>query len=364
MVRLLKGAIIKVTLGCNLNCVYCGTESAVTKRNPKTIEEKFVRNFLDEIFSLDEKLRYFQIIWHGGEPLLTTHQFFDKICTDMEDLSSSYGVKTIHHIQTNATLVSDDYCKVLKKHGFKLGISCDGPAEINDLFRVYPNGRGSYDSIQKSANLLRNNGLDFGMLAVITKESIKYSDKIYRTSKKIGAKGLKVNPLKPYGRGMDVKAPSPSEYSNFLRKLFNIWINDAEVHGCVPLQSMVEGLLTGNTNLCTFDKEGCSEWLSLTPDGGVYPCEEYINNPEFRLGSVNENAKQWFCSSGWKTLHNCMRKKSESCSAKCNYRQICNGGCTKSFLIFGERNYCLSSAYDYISDYLCNAGRISSCAKT
>ncbi|MEM2661624.1 MAG: radical SAM protein [Nitrososphaeria archaeon] len=355
----LKGVILKTTPFCNLSCSYCYNNSPSFRK--KNLDYKLLNLdphnltlFLEKIFVSEEinLTRPFQIIWHGGEPLLLDATYLEVMCSEVLDMSSNYGIKITNIIQTNGTTLTETHCKVLKHYNFRVGLSCDGPEEICNLYRKLPNGTGAFNLITKGANLLRSYGLTFGIIATVTKESIGYCKEIYNTSKLLGAKALRVKSLRPVGRGADLSPLHPVDYIRFLKELFDVWIKDCDVYGCSPLEDIAYGLITGRTSLCVFDGSSCSYWLTLTQSGDIYPCEELTAYPIFKLGKISGDLRTWIGSEGWKKLRYFLELKKKSCPSKCNYKSICNGGCLMNFLIFNRVYYCYEELFNYIDNTL------------
>src|SRR5262249_49834738 len=119
------------------------------------------------------------ILWHTGEPLVPGISFykeqFDIITKLLPD-----SISITHSIVTNGTLINDDWCEFFLENRVRVGVSCDGPAEIHDSHRVTRSGIGTFDNVLRGINLLNDHGVDFYVLSVLTEPSLRRPDLLYK----------------------------------------------------------------------------------------------------------------------------------------------------------------------------------------
>lgn len=167
--------IIKPTHICNLACDYCFNEDP---RDP-IMTIKTLDRVIEQSFSYVSKQAgnpFVSFIWHGGEPMVAKIGFYKEVIK-LQNLHSQ-GIKYSNTIQTNGTLINDDWIEFLKNSNFNISISLDGPREINDKVRNYRGKKSSFDKVMAGINLVRAAGLQFGIPLVISKANKDEADKL------------------------------------------------------------------------------------------------------------------------------------------------------------------------------------------
>lgn len=168
--------IIQPTPFCNINCDYCYLpDRNSTKRIPIHILSRVIESiFADGL--IGERL---SIVWHAGEPLALPIDFYKQAFQAINTLPIERE-KITHFIQTNGTLINEQWCEFIKEHTINLGLSIDGPAFIHDAHRKTRRGSGTHAQIMKGVETLRRHDIDFHVIAVITEQSLDYPDEIFR----------------------------------------------------------------------------------------------------------------------------------------------------------------------------------------
>jgi len=165
---------------CNLNCEYC---FYLEKQALFAPDEKY--RMADEVLSAfitnyitSQPTPVVEFVWQGGEPTLLGIDFFKKVIELQKHFS---GTKTItNSLQTNGTLLTDEWCAFLKKHKFMVGISLDGPKEIHDRYRRDRKGKGSFERVMRGLQLLQKHKVEYNVLACVARETAKYPLMVYR----------------------------------------------------------------------------------------------------------------------------------------------------------------------------------------
>lgn len=157
--------IVKPTFNCNFRCGYCYLTNT-TKLDSYIMSVDTVKKLIDQIVDLKcfNKRRPISFIWHGGEPLLWGAENY----RDIFEYTEKYKGQLIftHSIQTNLTLINDEYIELFKKYKVRIGFSLDGPKDINDRLRKKIDGSGSFDTIIQNLKKCRDAGLDVGAIIV------------------------------------------------------------------------------------------------------------------------------------------------------------------------------------------------------
>jgi uncharacterized protein len=288
------------------------------------MSEKILIASIKSIFSLPaDKITF---IWHGGEPLSAGINFFNS-AMKFQNQYKSKNITFRNNIQTNATLINSEWINFFKLHNFNIGISIDGPEEIHNLHRVFPNGKGSFSNVLSGIHLVQENKLDFGCLAVITNNSTKKAEDIFNFF--INEKILSFDVL-PCIDFIDDKnyAISSLNYANFLIELFDLWFNNDDPRIKIRFfDNILLSMLGGKVLLCKFSGN-CSNFFTIKENGDIFPCDKFIGNPELKLGNICEdNLDDILKSNNFKYFSFDVGLISIACQ-KCKWLSLCNGGCS------------------------------------
>ncbi len=341
-------AVIKPTKACNLRCTYCYEKDKTGKKMSDSTLEKVISQVIEYNYQIcraqgyDKSLSEF--IWHGGEPLLMGKEFYRKV----RDLQRKYTEKYDEHIirngiQTNLTLLNQEYLDFLKNEGFALGSSVDGTKEMHDSTRVYKKGRGTFDDVMGSVNLIkRNNPKDnLGVIVVLTKDKIDRLEELYFFFKS-NQINFEVNYPAIVGdavKNRDSLEVSPKEWGEAINKLFDLWFYDTtEPFIEIPLLTKYAvGAITGVISYCSFSGTCRDRYISIDPGGDIYPCGKFGSEAQFKLGNINTDSLEQVMN-GEVQRHLASRsvEKIEECK-ECEYKKICNAGCMyNAFLSTGD----------------------------
>jgi uncharacterized protein len=167
--------VVQPTPFCNLDCSYCYLpDRASTRRmSAETLEWTFRR-----VAESDLDTRRFTVVWHAGEPLVLPPSFYEDAFSVAVRFSKP-GSAITHSFQTNATLVDDAFCALMRRHRVRVGISVDGPAFLNDRTRKTRGGKGTFEKVLAGIETLRRNDIPFHVITVLTRESLDYPDELY-----------------------------------------------------------------------------------------------------------------------------------------------------------------------------------------
>jgi uncharacterized protein len=349
-------AIIKPTHECNLSCKYCCVEkSAEQGRMTSATLEKVIQ----QIMTLPGR-EWIHWIWHGGEPALMGVDFFEEAVK----LQSRY--QNGHHlrngIQSNATLIDDKFLDFLMDNYFTITSSIDGPEELHNLTRIYPDGRGSFKDAWKGIQRIRekmkemaidgNNGSShMGIICVLSRKNITKLDQVYQFFRENNV-SVKMNPLIPAGRAVDDLTGlgiGPAEYGSALVRLFETWFYEPEVGIDVnPLSDALRSCLTNTSAGCQFSGSCRDSFISIGPKGDVYPCGRFNGSKDFWLGNIHEeNLKDILKSRKHLEMGERCKTIDDECSA-CDYLDVCGSGCMYNAYI---GNGSLSKKDPYCASY-------------
>jgi uncharacterized protein len=270
----IRSFTLKVAARCNLNCDYCYVFNAAdsTWRSREAIMD-------DEVFGMTlERIREHvqeagpsdvSITFHGGEPMLVGTDRFDRWCADIQKLAESLNI-TIHvRMQTNATLITRQWAKLLSAWGVHVGVSVDGPRYIHDAHRVDHAGRGSFDAVMRGLALLANEGIEFGILCVLP---LGYDGpQLHKTLRSLGPGGISY--LIP-----DVTHDSISNFipkygatpcADMLIPIFDEWWNNDTLSLTVqPFVGIARTILGGRSGMDIFGNEAL-RFVFVETDGAI-----------------------------------------------------------------------------------------------
>ena len=160
---------------CNINCDYCYLPSRTdTRRMSMETLEKTVQ----EIFASDLVSGGVTFVWHAGEPLAVPISWYEE-AFEVVARSTPAEMHVSHSFQSNGLLLNDRWCEFIKAREIHIGLSIDGPARIHDAHRKTRQGAGTHAGVMRGAELLRSHGIDFHVIAVVSRESLDCADEIF-----------------------------------------------------------------------------------------------------------------------------------------------------------------------------------------
>jgi serine-type anaerobic sulfatase-maturating enzyme len=346
---------------CNLDCTYC---FYLHKENLLGSSSKF--RISDEI--LEAHIRQYiegqdrdEVIfsWQGGEPTLAGLEFFRKVVA-LEKKYKKPNQRVENDLQTNGTLLNDDWAAFLKQHGFLVGLSIDGPREPHDHYRVAKDGRPTFDKVLAAAQLLDRYRVPFNALCVVNRVNAKRPLDVYRFLKnEIPAREIQFIPcVEP--KSFKNTAPQywdpetmplqnspaahpdhpdsvvtdwsvdPDDWGYFLCKVWDDWYRrDIGKVFVNQFENAVAMWMGKDSQMCVYH-EFCGKGVALEHDGSLYSCDHYVY-PEYKLGNIRETSSSRMVFSdrqrefGFNKFHSLPQQ-----CRKCDYLFACNGECPKN----------------------------------
>lgn len=365
--------------GCNLDCDYCFFLSKEllhdTKRQEMTIEnlETYISRYLQASPDGDVTL-----LWQGGEPTLRGLDFFRSAVKLGEELRRPG--QTVHHaIQTNATLIDQEWARFLAKEDFLVGVSIDGSPQLHDIYRHNLAGRGTYGMVRKGWKNLEEAGVRRNILCTINAANQDFPLEVYRHFRdELGAQFIQFIPIverstienRPLleagwqsqkaagalytqeGGEVTSRTVSPEKYGRFLKAVFDEWVkNDV---GEVFIQDFDSALsaLFDIYPTCVHAVE-CGNNLAMNFNGDVYACDHWVE-PQWQVGNVIEGSVAQLLDSA--VLKSFAAKKRAQLPEKCiscPVLKLCNGGCPKDRFVKQSRgsdgNYLCEGYFGFFS---------------
>lgn len=320
-----------VSEACNLACDYCyysrcnGKPGKLDRIQEETLE-KFIKEYLEI------RRGYAPFVWQGGEPLLAGLEFFEKVIS----LQKKYTKKrtfVANAIQTNGILINKKWAQFFKEHNFLVGVSLDGPEEINDKRRVTNSGLGSFKLIMKGIQQLREENADFNVLTVIHEDNVTKAKELVEFYAQEDFKYVQFIPCMDF-QSQDVStagkyAITPRQYGKFLCEFFDAWYNGGDPYLSVRFfDNMLAVYLGQQPELCQ-QSEFCPKMLVLEQNGDAYPCDFFIEE-EYKLGNVKEDALQDIVNNPkWDDFLAMKPSLPDNCKS-CEFLNLCHGGCPRN----------------------------------
>ncbi|OHD73669.1 MAG: anaerobic sulfatase maturase [Spirochaetes bacterium RBG_13_68_11] len=344
---------------CNLACEYCFYREksslfptgAATRMSPEVLES-FVRQYIGS-----QPRGEVTFAWQGGEPTLLGLDFFQRVVALQARCAEGRRVKNA--LQTNGVLIDERWAAFLAEHAFLVGVSIDGPPQLNDRFRRDPAGGPTADRVLRAVEALKRARVDFNTLTVVNRRNAERPLEVYAFLKEIGSTFLQFIPLveriprrgageragataapgralagPPGSEGAEGAAVAPwsvepARYRDFLCAIFDRWVREDVGRVFVQHFEAVLSAWSGRgSGLCVFD-ERCGTALVLEHNGDVYSCDHYVY-PEFWLGNIIETPLNELARSAAQTAFGeAKRNTLPSQCRECAVRFACNGGCPK-----------------------------------
>lgn len=354
---------------CNLKCKYCFYDDVSNHREKKsngimTIET--VDILLKRVFEFVKKSSTISFAFQGGEPTLAGVAFFTYFCKKADELNED-GHKINYSIQTNGTLLDENFCRLFQQYKFLVGISQDGPREFHDLNRMDANLHGTFDKTNQAIKLLKKYKIEYNILSVITKQMARKPATLFKYFKKTNAKYVQLIPcLKSLdyiqGDNLNQYDLTVYEYAQFLKDIFKIWYSELKNNNYISIRQFdnIILMLKGQPPEQCGSNGRCSLQRVVESDGSLYPCDFYVLD-DYRMGNLHTNTiQEMHASEGVKAFIENVIPESTLCKT-CKVYQLCGGGCKRYRSFYSEEEgYCpyQDFLYDTYSQLIEIAARI------
>lgn len=358
--------VISPTYECNLRCKYCYLNNQ-TKLDHHRLDVNFVKDIILQIKTFLEirKEKKVTFIWHGGEPLLWGKKNFKNIFQFIKTQLNDFEVH--NSIQTNLTLIDNEYLDIFSEYNVSIGGSLDGVKEIHDSLRIRKNGEPTFNTVLNNLTLCRERGLKTNCIVVANKYHVGQIARMYNFLKEKQI-NFKFNPIFLSGEASidnDACGITPQQYAEMCIELFELCMSDLD--GKIVESNLIEitsNIATNRPRLCAFIRNCQEHFLSITPNGDVLPCGRFGNNElqKFSYGNLhNESLLDIYEKVQKSDIFNRYQFIEKSSCTKCEFMKICHGGCLHDgFLISGDFQHktFLCEAYKQIFSYIKNRTKI------
>ena len=291
---------------CNLACKYCYYleknklyPTAQRHLMSDEILEQFTREYIEA-----QTMSQVLFTWHGGEPLLRSIDFYRKALSLQQKYAGGRRIDNV--IQTNGTLLTDEWCEFFAQNHWLVGISIDGPQPDHDHYRLTAAGKPSWKKVMQGIKLLKKHGVEWNAMAVVNAYNANHPMEFYRFFKENGCQFLQFTPIVERltrhedGRTLASLADKdeislseasvvPEQWGYFLCAIFDEWVRKdvgkifVEIFDCTLANWM--GISPG---ICAYSKE-CGHAGVMEHNGDVYSCDHFVF-PEYKLGNIRDHS--------------------------------------------------------------------------
>ncbi|MEE1358755.1 MAG: anaerobic sulfatase-maturation protein, partial [Segatella copri] len=291
---------------CNLACKYCyylekNKLYPTAQRHLMSDEmlEQFTREYIEA-----QTMNQVLFTWHGGEPLLRSIDFYRKALSLQQKYAGGRRIDNV--IQTNGTLLTDEWCEFFAQNHWLVGISIDGPQPDHDHYRLTAAGKPSWKKVMQGIKLLKKHGVEWNAMAVVNAYNANHPLEFYRFFKENGCQFLQFTPIVERltrhedGRtlasladkdeiSLSEASVAPEQWGYFLCAIFEEWVRKdvgkifVEIFDCTLANWM--GISPG---ICAYSKE-CGHAGVMEHNGDVYSCDHFVF-PEYKLGNIRDHS--------------------------------------------------------------------------
>jgi uncharacterized protein len=341
-----------VGAACNLACSYCfylrehrllaATEGG--RMAPEVLAE-FIRQYIEA-----QPTAEVDFAWQGGEPTLAGLEFFQEVVRLQRRFAD--GKRIRNALQTNGTLLDDEWCAFLAEHDFLVGLSIDGPRKLHDVFRFDRRGSPSHAEAVRAAGLLIEHGVRFNTLSCVNSQTSEHPLEIYRFLKELGSRHLQFIPIVERsdsgatgGAGIPLSPPPepgvddasritpwsvrPEAFGEFMIEIFEEWIGQDVGEVSVQLFDIALAAWLGQPSPVCVHAEECGDALVIESDGSVYACDHYVY-PAYLLGNIATSSLDELLGSDPQRAFGAAKADTLTALCRsCRYLFACRGDCPK-----------------------------------
>lgn len=362
---------------CNLACKYCyyleKTNLYKDNKSKYVMSDSLLEKFIKEYIN-SQTMPQVLFTWHGGETLMRPLSFYQKVI----ELQKKYANgRTIDNcIQTNGTLLNDEWCEFFHNNHWLVGVSIDGPQDFHDEYRKNKRGKPSFVKVMQGIKLLKKHQVEWNAMAVVNDYNADYPLEFYHFFKDLECHYIQFTPiverihLNSDGRYLanvlqkEEKladfSVTPEQWGNFLCTLFDEWVkNDVGKYFIQIFDATLANWMGTQPGVCTMAPT-CGHAGVMEFNGDVYACDHFVF-PEFKLGNIYEKSLIEMMYGDKQSRFGLQKRDALPAQCKaCKYLFACNGECPKNRFLTTEDgefglNYLCKGYYqffDHIAPYM------------
>ena len=282
---------------CNLACSYCFfLDKELLYPNSKfRMTEETLEIYIRQLIE-SHRSSHVTIAWQGGEPTLMGLSFYRK-AIEFQEKYRCPGMIFENTLQTNGTLLDDEWCEFFKKNDFLIGLSLDGPQPLHDIHRVDKGGQPTFDRVMRGLRLLQKHGVEYNILVTVNRITGNYPKEIYRflrdeartewiqfipVIERMNPDGLNLIQM---GDQLSSRSVQPEQFGRFLIQVFDEWVrNDVGKVFVQTFEAALRNWMGLPPGMCVFEQT-CGYGLALEHNGDLYACDHFVE-PDYLLGNI------------------------------------------------------------------------------
>lgn len=316
-----KSFLIKpVSDGCNLRCTYCYENGEDYQPSAKKMNYAALEKTVKDILENSYETAVF--LWHGGEPMLPGLNYYKKAVA-LQQQYNIYNSHIINSIQTNATLLNDDWYAFLKEYNFNVSISFDGPKPIHDLHRIKGKNRGgTYDDLVQKFRELHEAEIPFHTIAVINNQHKNGAEDFYNEILKYDIRSFDLHPnFQDVHNHVDANV-----FADFVIGVYNLWKNDPVQREFNLVNDFLNYVIMGQPEACYFSGR-CTEITAIDGNGDFTPCTRPFDKSTAVFGNIHQSNIQSITENI--NFQNFLRDDMSAVAKveSCKWGKACNNGC-------------------------------------
>jgi uncharacterized protein len=344
---------------CNLDCSYCFflSKEMLYPGSRFRMADELLEAYLKQLIEAHSRVPEVTIAWQGGEPTLMGLDFFRR-SVELANTHLRAGQRAAYTIQTNATLLDEEWAAFFKEHGFLVGVSIDGPRDLHDAYRVDKGGKGSFDKVVRGLDALREAGVDWNALTTIHAANADHGRAVYRFLRDdLGVQFIQFIPIiervaeadadggvpwtswrdRPLyvqdGDGVTGRSVTAEQYGRFLVDVFEEWVRYDVGEVYVQMFDVALANWVGEPPGLCVHSETCGLALALEHTGDLYSCDHFVE-PEHKLGNIRMTHMLDLVDSPQQRQFGLDKRETlpQYC-LDCDVRFACHGGCPKDRFI-------------------------------
>ena len=332
---------------CNLACKYCyylEKSLLFEKHSPQVMDDALLEKFIHDYIGA-QTTQEVLFTWHGGEPLMRPLQFYKKAVALQRKYAA--GRRIDNCLQTNGTLLTDEWCRFFKEQGWLVGVSVDGTQEMHDAYRRAKGGGPSHHKVMQGIRLLQKHGVEWNALAVVNDFNADQPKEFYHFFKEIGCRFIQFTPiverLLPHADGRQLAAVeeegtggmmpfsvSPEQWGDFLIGIFDEWVKEDVGEYFVQLfDATLANWMGVQPGICTLART-CGHAGAIERNGDVFACDHFVF-PQYRLGNLREKSLvEMMYSPKQREFGRAKQTALPRQCRECRWLFACNGECPKN----------------------------------
>ena len=323
---------------CNLDCKYCFylSKEELYKGSSFRMTDEMLETYIRQLIE-SHAVPEVTVAWQGGEPTLMGLDFFKRSII-FEKKYAKPGMKINNTIQTNGTLINDEWAIFFKENNFLVGLSIDGPREMHDFYRIDKQGEPTFDQVMHGLSFLQKHGVEWNALTTLHHANAEHPVEVYRFLRdECKAEFIQFIPiverLEPNNETVSERSITAEQYGKFLVGVFEEWVKQDIAKVYVQIFDVSLANWHGEpSGLCVHSKT-CGGALAIEHNGDLYSCDHFVT-PQNKLGNIKEkhmlelvgsDQQVKFGNDKFDTLPKYCRE--------CEVRFACHGGCPKDRFI-------------------------------